>query len=237
VRLAHLVAFATVTLAASLTGCASHHPPTPAAATDESDTAVGTSCEAGDPACTCVDIDGGAYDHVCKVDSDCVAITVGTICGAASCLPANTAVNKDSYAAFQQDRQQVEYASCVPVANGAVSCVSNACVLQGAAGPVGSGRGQADGGSSAGDGSTDDGTGTGIEIDLGDDDDDDTTVTVPDPPSAGDDDDDDGNGNGGSSSGDDDDDDKDGKRHPHPQSRHGHGATHVQSPAVTDILE
>ncbi len=235
-RLARLVAFATITLAASLTGCASHHHTTPAAAPEESAPAAGTSCEEGDPACTCVDIDGGDYDHVCKVDSDCVAITVGTICGAASCLPANAAVNKDSYAAFQQDRQQVEYASCVPVANGTVSCVNDACVLQGAAGSVGAG--QADGGSSAGsDGSAsgdDDGTGTGIEIDLGDDDD--TTVTVPDPPSAGDD--DDGSGNGGSSSGDDDDDDdNEGKRHPHPQSRHGHGATHVQSPAVTDIIK
>ena len=257
-----LAAFASVVaLATAACGSSDDHGPGPAttdvpgytsppspSSTPGSTPSSTSPCGPDAASCTCVKISRNDYDVSCNTPADCVPITRGQICGTAqdaasnACPAANTVVNKDSYAMYDQDRSSVETTSCAPSTTYPIACVLNRCVLE-----VPSGD------SAGGGGGDDDGTGV-VVIDYGDDDDDDSTAGSGDDGDdtvvvvTGDDDDDDQGSGSSSSGGDDDDDDtsSDNGKRPHALSRtvyHHHHRHHTNdaplahSPPVTDVLE
>lgn len=103
---------------------------------------AGVSVDARADSMTCVQLDPGAYDQSCTQDSDCVAVSAGTVCNTGSCLCNAAAVNVSASAAYQDMVKQVLATEMPPQFGcscpffGNAACINGACRTCGGASPA-----------------------------------------------------------------------------------------------------
>jgi hypothetical protein len=71
------------------------------------------------------------YDQACQADSDCVAVFLGSFCGANSCACENAAINTSAYAQYASDFDKDNAPRCPCAAAPPVACNQGTCGLRG----------------------------------------------------------------------------------------------------------
>lgn len=71
------------------------------------------------------------YDQACQVDSDCVAVFLGSFCGGHSCACENAAINVRSYHQYSSDFDRDNAPRCPCPDAPPVACNQGTCGLRG----------------------------------------------------------------------------------------------------------